>query len=84
MIKTVLEEVELIEKRLFLILFIALSLLPRALFGQSWGYSGNRIAISADGNSVPDNNHKWQTADPDDWGATPAALAILGSVDISS
>ena len=82
LIKTVLEEVGLIERRLFLILFIVLSLLPRVLFGQSWGYSGNRIAISADGNSVPDNNHKWPTADPDDWGATPAALAILAKLKL--
>ena len=47
------------------------------LYAPSWGYNNNRIAISADGNSEPDNSHKWPTGDPDDWGATPAALAIL-------
>ena len=51
------------QKRLFLILFIVLSVLPRVLFGQSWGYSGNRIAISADGNSAPDKQRqRGQTA----------------------
>lgn len=82
LIKTVLEEVGLIERGLFLTVFTVLFLLPRALFGQSWGYRENRIAISADGNSAPDNNHKWQTADPDDWAATPAALAILAKLKL--
>lgn len=46
-------------------------------FAGAWGYEANRIAVSADGNSAPDPKHKWPTGDPDDWGATPATLAIL-------
>ena len=49
-------------------------------YAQSWGYDGNRIAVSADGNSAPDDGHHWKTGDPDDWGATPAALAILAKL----
>ena len=51
-------------------------------FAPSWGYNDGRIAISADGNSEPDNSHKWPTGDPDDWGATPAALAILAKLQM--
>ena len=47
---------------------------------HSWGYDRNRIAISADGNSAPDDGHHWKTGDPDDWGATPATLAILAKL----
>ncbi|WP_199271671.1 hypothetical protein [Paraglaciecola sp. L3A3] len=46
-----------------------------------WGYKNNRIAISADGNNQPDVMHFWTTADPDDWGATPAALAIIAKAN---
>ncbi|TWU28016.1 hypothetical protein [Novipirellula artificiosorum] len=49
-------------------------------YAQSWGYDGNRIAISADGNSASDDGHHWKTGDPDDWGATPAALAMLAKL----
>ncbi|MEM1063181.1 MAG: hypothetical protein AAGJ97_12715, partial [Planctomycetota bacterium] len=46
----------------------------------SWGYDGHRIAISADGNSAPDDGHRWKTGDPDDWGGTPAALAMIAKL----
>lgn len=49
---------------------------------QSLGYSNSRIAVSADGNNQADNHHKWARADPDDWGATPAALAILAKLKL--
>ncbi|MCF2948329.1 hypothetical protein L0668_09445 [Paraglaciecola aquimarina] len=47
-----------------------------------WGYKNNRIAVSADGNEQPDMEYvgKYRTADPDDWGATPAALAMLAKL----
>ncbi len=71
------------QNSLFLILLIALFVLPRVLYGHSWGYNGNRIAISADGNSAPDmQRQRGRTADPDDWAATPAALAILAKLKI--
>ena len=69
-------------KRLLSMLSIVLIVLPGVVFAQSWEYSGNRIAISSDGNSEPDNSHKWPTGDPDDWGATPAALAILAKLQM--
>lgn len=47
-------------------------------------YDGNRIAISADGNSEPDNKHKWPTGDPDDWDATPVTLAIIAAKNYKS
>ena len=48
--------------------------------GQSLGYNNNRIAISADGNSAPDYEHLWPRGDPDDWGATPATLALVAKL----
>ena len=65
-------------------LSIVLVVLPSVVYAQSWGYSSNRIAISADGNSEPDNGHKWPTGDPDDWGATPATLAILAKLQMQN
>ncbi|EWH09180.1 hypothetical protein DS2_13944 [Catenovulum agarivorans DS-2] len=49
---------------------------------SNWQYNNNRIAISADGNNQPDVQHYWTTADPDDWGATPAALAIIAKLNL--
>ena len=46
-----------------------------------WNYNNNRIAISADGNNQSDVLHYWPKADPDDWGATPATLAIIAKVN---
>ncbi|TWT50633.1 hypothetical protein Pla22_33760 [Rubripirellula amarantea] len=50
--------------------------------GQSLGYSQNRIAMSFDGNSAPDNEYKWPTGDPDDWGALPASCAIIAKLGL--
>ena len=64
--------------------FILISILFFPLAVQAndygWNYNNNRIAISADGNNEPDIYHFWPTADPDDWGATPAALAIIAKL----
>ncbi|WP_145168012.1 hypothetical protein [Rubripirellula lacrimiformis] len=49
---------------------------------QSWGYNRNRIAISFDGNSAADNQYKWPTGDPDDWGALPASCAIIAKLGL--
>ena len=53
-------------------------------YTHSWGYDGNRIAISADGNSAPDDGHRWKKGDPDDWGATPATLAIIAKLKMQN
>ncbi|GEM_PF-1445542 len=58
----------------------ALALICNGVFAQSIpNYNDNRIAISADGNNQPDLGYagKYNTADPDDWGATPATLIML-------
>jgi hypothetical protein len=52
------------------------------LYAQFRTYESNRIAISGDGNSAPDYQHKWPTGDPDDWGAVPAMLATLAKVNL--
>ena len=52
------------------------------LWAQYRPYDDNRIAISGDGNSAPDHQHKWPTGDPDDWGAVPAMLATLVKVNL--
>ncbi|XPF94731.1 hypothetical protein ACM9HF_01630 [Colwellia sp. RE-S-Sl-9] len=57
-----------------LILLISTSFLAQS---QNSNYHNNRIAISADGNNQADNLHFWPRADPDDWGGTPFALAII-------
>lgn len=64
------------------VIFICFMLLPLVVNADSygWSYNNNRIAISADGNNEPDIYHFWQTADPDDWGATPASLAIIAKL----
>ncbi|MCM2375251.1 hypothetical protein [Aporhodopirellula aestuarii] len=51
---------------------------------QSWGYNRNRIAISFDGNSAADNDYKWPTGDPDDWGALPASCAIIAKLGLQT
>ncbi len=62
---------------------IALLFTPLLLSAQALGYNRNRIAISADGNNVDDPKDKWLRADPDDWGATPAALAMIAKAGLS-
>ena len=54
------------------------------LQAQDLQYNNYRIACSADGNAQPDLEHKgkYNYADPDDWGATPAALAFLAKMDL--
>ncbi|KLU02999.1 hypothetical protein RISK_004969 [Rhodopirellula islandica] len=49
---------------------------------ESSGYDHNRIAMSFDGNSAPDNEYKWPTGDPDDWGALPASCAIIAKLGL--
>lgn len=58
---------------------LVFTVLANSLSAQALGYNNNRIAISADGNNQPDLKYtgKYNTADPDDWGATPATLIIL-------
>ncbi|TWU15668.1 hypothetical protein [Allorhodopirellula heiligendammensis] len=63
-----------------LLLLVLFGSTSHEAFSQSWEYKENRIAVSADGNSAPDQGHHWKTGDPDDWGATPAALAILAKL----
>ena len=65
-----------------LLLLIISSFIPGLTNAQSLGYNSNRIAISADGNNQADNHHFWPRADPDDWGATPATLAILAKLKL--
>ena len=50
----------------------------------AWDYDNNRIACSADGNNQADNHPEaqWPRADPDDWAATPAALAIIAKLGL--
>lgn len=69
-------------KNNFLLIIISLIIvLSFNVNASGWQYKGNRIAISADGNNQADNLHFWPRADPDDWGATPAALAIIAKLD---
>ncbi|MFR9651138.1 MAG: hypothetical protein SNG35_03840 [Rikenellaceae bacterium] len=49
---------------------------------QEWNYNNNRFAISADGNNVDDPLDKWLRADEDDWGATPATMAIIAKLNL--
>ncbi|GLR71762.1 hypothetical protein [Agaribacter marinus] len=57
-----------------------ISMFPFGSLASTWVYEGQRIAISADGNNQADILHFWPRADPDDWGATPAALAIIAKL----
>lgn len=66
-------------------LFIAgLALHGHLAHAQSpaWGYLNHRIAVTSDGNSARDNEYKWPTGDPDDWGATAASLAIIAKLGL--
>ncbi|MCK0157109.1 hypothetical protein MWU65_07970 [Cellulophaga sp. F20128] len=70
------------KSKIVLILTIAIHLTFIKSFSQAWDYNNNRIAVSADGNSAPDYEHKWATGDPDDWGANAAILAILAKMEM--
>ncbi len=65
-----------------LMLLLATVLIPLSIKAQGWGYKQNRFAISADGNNVDDPKDKWLRADPDDWGATPATMAIIAKLGV--
>lgn len=71
-------------KTKFLILIIVLSIISPSVFAQIIKYDNNRIACSADGNAQADLEYtgKYNYADPDDWGATPAALAMLAKTNL--
>jgi hypothetical protein len=65
--------------KLIIIILAVLCLSSESVISQSLGYNNNRIAISADGNNQADKHPeaRWPRADPDDWGGTPAALAMI-------
>ncbi|WP_343328570.1 hypothetical protein [Polaribacter staleyi] len=67
------------KKHITIITFVFTILFPNFLVAQALNYNNNRIACSADGNAQPDLKYtgKYNYADPDDWGATPAALVML-------
>ncbi|WP_282135648.1 hypothetical protein [Seonamhaeicola maritimus] len=72
-------------KRILIKIFILLVIIsPSDINAQALGYDNNRIACSADGNAQPDLEYtgRWNYADPDDWGATPATLAILAKLKL--
>jgi len=52
------------------------------LYSQDLNYNNNRIAVSFDGNSAPDNLYKWPKGDPDDWGALVASCAIIAKLKL--
>ncbi|QEG20805.1 hypothetical protein MFFC18_06560 [Mariniblastus fucicola] len=66
----------------FLAALLAITIPTTCCEAQSLGYSNNRIAMSFDGNSAPDNEYKWPTGDPDDWGALPASCAIMAKLGL--
>lgn len=59
---------------------------PYLAFAQIPTYNNNRIACSADGNAQPDLEYtgRYNYADPDDWGATPATLAMLAKMKLQN
>ena len=65
--------------RLLLVLLSFLMCVQFTAMAGALGYNNHRIAISADGNNQPDLDYTgtYNTADPDDWGATPMTLGIL-------
>jgi hypothetical protein len=73
-------------KIVFKAFFLLIILYPNLSQSQKFGYNNYRIACSADGNAQPDLEHKgkYNYADPDDWGATPATLAILAKKKMQS
>ncbi|WP_066629694.1 T9SS type A sorting domain-containing protein [Labilibacter marinus] len=62
--------------------FVAFLFLATQIYSQALGWNNNRIAVSADGNNQPDNLHKWPKGDPDDYGGTPAAFAMLAKAEL--
>ncbi|WP_344786030.1 hypothetical protein [Postechiella marina] len=70
--------------KILFLLFISIAILIPAetIFAQAWGYNNNRVAVSFDGNSAADNQYKWPTGDPDDWGALAASCAIMAKLGL--
>ncbi|WP_430934566.1 hypothetical protein [Saccharicrinis sp. 156] len=70
-------------KILFLLVVVNICI-QSSIYAQALGYKNNRIACSADGNNQPDLEYTgtYNTADPDDWGATPMSLAILAKAKL--
>ncbi|WP_236625091.1 hypothetical protein [Rhodopirellula sp. SWK7] len=69
--------------RIYMLALLFAAAIPTAFSeAQSLGYNHNRIAMSFDGNSAPDNEYKWPTGDPDDWGALPASCAIIAKLGL--
>ncbi|TYA78456.1 hypothetical protein [Seonamhaeicola marinus] len=71
---------------LLLNIIFTLTLIPNLVLAQIPEYDNNRIACSADGNAQPDLEYtgRYNYADPDDWGATPATLAILAKRNLQN
>ncbi|MEM9338521.1 MAG: Ig-like domain-containing protein [Bacteroidota bacterium] len=67
-----------------LLLILLLQLLYLQVTSQALGYNNNRIAVSADGNNQPDLEYTgtYDTADPDDWAATPASLIMIAKLQL--
>ncbi len=65
-------------------LLVILLVFSYKINAQTWGYNNNRIAVSFDGNSAPDNAYKWPIGDPDDWGAAAASFAILAKLKLQN
>ncbi|MEM6641429.1 MAG: Ig-like domain-containing protein [Bacteroidota bacterium] len=67
------------------IVFLLLLIISKStIYSQALGYNNNRIAVSADGNNQPDLEYTgtYNTADPDDWGATPATLIMMAKAEL--
>jgi hypothetical protein len=68
--------------KIFYLLFISIVMSGETILAQTWGYNNNRVAVSFDGNSAADNQYKWPTGDPDDWGALAASCAIMAKLGL--
>lgn len=73
-------------KIFFKLIILVMMVFYNTVNAQELNYQNNRIACSADGNAQPDLNYKgkYNYADPDDWGATPAALAMLAKMKLQN
>lgn len=67
-----------------LVFLCCFTIIHNTVCAQALGYNNNRIACSADGNAQPDLEYtgRYNYADPDDWGATPAALAMIAKLQL--
>jgi hypothetical protein len=69
-------------RRIIFINLLTLIMLPLETLAQALNYNNNRIACNADGNMK--DNSGTPAADPDDWGGTPAALAMIAKKNLQS